>query len=120
MEISRYNDSVLKQEMPPATLERACLLFSALSNPVRLRIVELLKEGERTVGDIAEEVGIGQSGASQHLAVLYRAGILRSTSRGSSRYFRLRGPRIAGILCLITQFCEAHGLSGTDDVQEPE
>jgi ArsR family transcriptional regulator len=108
----RYNAIMKNTDMSQDTVERVCLLFSAMSNPVRVRIVELLTRGERTVGDIAEELGIGQSGASQHLAVLSRAGILTSATRGASRLYRVRGPRIGGVLDLIRQFCDVHGLRG--------
>lgn len=101
--------------MDDATRERASELFAALSHPVRMRIVELLASGERTVGDIAQEMKIGQSGASQHLAILARAGVLASEARGTSRFYRVRGPRIAKILELIEEFCQVHRLYGTPE-----
>ena len=101
----------------PSTTEdairtRSCDFFAALSNPARLKIVELLIGGERSVGEIAVAVGIGQSGASQHLAQLARAGLLVAEPRGSTKLYRVRGPRVARILTLTREFCEAHGLSG--------
>jgi ArsR family transcriptional regulator len=106
--------------MNPATLERACDLFGALGHPVRLRIVELLLEGERTVGEIATEMKIGQSGASQHLALLARTGVLAVERRGTSRYYRVRGPRIKRILGLIEEFCHVHSLYGSADEHPAE
>jgi DNA-binding transcriptional ArsR family regulator len=100
--------------------ERAGALFGALAHPTRLRIVELLLEGEKTVNDIAATLGVLQSGTSQHLAILTRAGVLVVEQRGSSRYYRVRGPRVARILTLIEEFCTVHGLYGTDDAAEPE
>lgn len=104
--------------MDDATRERASLLFSALSHPVRLLIVERLAEKEMSVGEVAEAMGIGQSGASQHLSLLARAGVLRPSRRGAQRFYRLRGSRIARILDLIGEFCEVHGLYGGGDLQE--
>lgn len=106
--------------MNSATRERACDLFGALAHPVRLRIVELLCEGERTVGEVAAEMKIGQSGASQHLAQLARAGVLAVERRGTSRYYRVRGPRIGKILTLIEEFCHVHSLYGAVDDQPAE
>jgi DNA-binding transcriptional ArsR family regulator len=100
--------------MNAETSERACELFAALSHPVRLRIVEILCSGERTVGQIAAEMRIGQSNASQHLAALARAGVLKVEARGTSRYYRVRGPRIRKILDLIEEFCHVHSLYGRD------
>ena len=98
--------------MSPATRHRASLLFAALSHPVRLQIVERLADEEMTVGEVAEAMGIGQSGASQHLSQLARAGVLKQTRKGTQRLYRIRGPRIAKILNLIAEFCKVHGLYG--------
>lgn len=98
--------------MNEETAARACELFAALANPVRLRIVELLVEGPRTVGEIAAEMKIGHSGASQHLSILARAGALQSEARGTARLYALRGPRIPTILRLIEEFCQVHQLYG--------
>ena len=92
--------------------ERAGQLFAALSHPTRLRIVELLCLGERMVNDIAQELGLSQSGASQHLAILTRAGVLVAEPRGTARVYRVRGPRIGHILTLIEEFCQVNHLYG--------
>ena len=95
--------------------ERSSMLFAALANPTRLRIVELLLNGEKNVNDIASSLDIQQSSASQHLAVLTRAGVLVVEPRGTMRCYRVRGPRIAKILGLIEEFCSVHSLYGFED-----
>ena len=110
----------MKASMDDLTVTRATELFSALSHPVRLRMTELLCARERTVGQIAEEVSIGRSGASQHLAILARAGIVVSKTRGTSRIYSVRGPRIGKILELIEQFCHVHHLYGPADERVDE
>ncbi len=104
--------------MSQPTRERACRLFLALSNPTRVRIVELLFAGAKTVGEVADGIGIGQSGASQHLALLARAGVVTCSARGTSRIYRIRGPRIEKIVGLIQEFCEVHGLYGDGELDE--
>ena len=99
---------------------RACVLFGALANPTRLEIVELLLQGERSVGDVATAVGIGQSGASQHLSHLARAGVIVATRKGATRLYRVRGPRITQIMTTIEEFCQIHGLYGQGDDEEDE
>ena len=94
------------------TRARVGQLFGALANPTRLRIVELLCTGERSVNEIAEALQIGQSGTSQHLAILTRAGVLAVEPVGSIRIYRVRGPRIGKILTLIEEFCTIHELYG--------
>lgn len=105
--------------MEDVVVARASEIFAALSNPVRLRIVEWLCVQERSVGEIATEMGIGPSGASQHLSLLARAGILVSTAHGTSRLYRVRGPRVPAILKLIDEFCHVHVLYGVPP-GEPE
>lgn len=100
--------------MESSTLDRACELFAALSNHTRLRITEIVIEKERTVGEVADAMGISLSGASQHLAQLARVGVLVVERRGVARVYRIRGPRIAMILGLIEEFCHVHGLYGAD------
>lgn len=101
-------------------LKQACLIFDALSHPTRLRIVELLCEGEKTVTEIAMHLHLSQSSTSQHLAVLTRAGTLVVEPQGVSRFYRIRGPRIQRILDLITEFCEVHSLYGSVEEDEKE
>lgn len=90
--------------------ERASQLFFALSNPSRLRITELLCHAEMSVNEICAALSIGQSATSQNLAILTRAGVLVVEHKGAARIYRVRGPRIAHILTLITEFCQVHEL----------
>jgi DNA-binding transcriptional ArsR family regulator len=107
--------------MNDPTRDRAGQLFGALSNPSRLRIVELLLDEEMNVNEISAALSLGQSATSQYLAALTRAGVLVVTQRGSSRYYRIRGPRIRQILSLIEEFCHVHELYGrTDEAREAE
>lgn len=73
-------------------------LFRVLGHPVRVRILELLRDGERTVGDLQAELGLDSSGTSQHLGVLRRQGVLESRRDGTSVYYRVRDPRTFELL----------------------
>lgn len=64
--------------------------FSALSEPNRLRIVELLKAGPMTVGEIADRVGLRQPQASKHLRVLLEAGLVEVQADANRRHYKLR------------------------------
>ena len=107
--------------MEDVVVARASEIFAALSNPTRLRIVEWLCVAERSVGEVATEMGIGASGASQHLSVLARAGILVYTTHGTSKLYRVRGPRVPAVLKLIDEFCHSHVLYGVPpgDPEDP-
>ncbi|WP_248926990.1 ArsR/SmtB family transcription factor [Paenibacillus hamazuiensis] len=64
--------------------------FSALAEPNRLRIVELLLDGPMTVGDIANRLGIRQPQASKHLHVLLDAGLVEVQPEANRRNYKLR------------------------------
>lgn len=64
--------------------------LSALAEPNRLKIVELLRDGPLTVGEIAERLGIRQPQASKHLKVLTDANILNVQADANKRYYKLR------------------------------
>jgi DNA-binding transcriptional ArsR family regulator len=66
------------------------LVFDALGEPVRRRIVELLREGPRPVGDLADRLPVGRPAVSKHLKVLSVAGITEHRSSGTSNLYRLR------------------------------
>jgi ArsR family transcriptional regulator len=95
-------------QLDAETRDFAVQLFAALAHPTRLRMVELLTTRYYNVGEIAQHLGILQPNASQHLAVLSRAGIVSARADGLSRLYSLRGPRIAAILLLVNEFRRAH------------
>lgn len=72
--------------------------FRILGHPVRVRILELLRDGERTVGDLQNELQMDSSGTSQHLGVLRKHGILDARRAGTSVYYTVRDPRIFQLL----------------------
>ncbi|MDP2710583.1 MAG: metalloregulator ArsR/SmtB family transcription factor [Solirubrobacteraceae bacterium] len=90
-------------------------LFRVLGHPVRIRILELLSEGERTVGDLQAELQVDSSGTSQHLATLRQQGVVESRRAGTSVYYRVRDPRVSQLLAVAKQILtsalsESHAL----------
>ena len=68
-------------------------VFSVLGNPVRRRILELLRESPRAAGEIASSFELHRPAVSEHLQVLRNAGLVVDESRGRHRYYRLNpGP----------------------------
>src|SRR5438128_2191621 len=61
----------------------------ALANPHRLELLELLAQGERSVDDVATEVGMSMANASQHLQALREAGLVESRKQGLFVHYRL-------------------------------
>jgi ArsR family transcriptional regulator len=72
--------------------------FSALSHPVRLKILELLSGGERCVCEIFPAIGAEQSNTSRHLSVLRRAGILRERRQGVKIFYAVGDKRVFEII----------------------
>ncbi|HEY0276706.1 MAG TPA: metalloregulator ArsR/SmtB family transcription factor [Solirubrobacterales bacterium] len=82
--------------------------FRTLGHPARVRVVELLREGEMTVGEIQVELGIDSSGTSQHLGAMRRQGILESRREGTSVYYGVRDPRVFQLLESARQVIGSH------------
>jgi DNA-binding transcriptional ArsR family regulator len=64
-------------------------VFAALANPVRREILVRLREGPRTVTDLAQNFAIGRPAVSEHLQVLRKATLVREEPRGRERYYHL-------------------------------
>jgi DNA-binding transcriptional ArsR family regulator len=64
--------------------------YTALAEPHRRQILDLLRTGERPVGDLVEHLGLSQPGVSKHLKVLREAGLVQVRTRGKQRLYTLR------------------------------
>jgi DNA-binding transcriptional ArsR family regulator len=69
-------------------------LCKALAHPVRLRILDLLSEEERTVEELTRLIGTGQSNLSQHLAALRQRRLVSTRREGAKVYYNLSTPKI--------------------------
>ena len=81
-----------------ATHEAQAEFLQAVGQATRLRILEVLGDGERCVCDIQAAVGEQQSNVSKHLAVLRRSGILTARREGGRVIYRIRNGRIPEFL----------------------
>ena len=73
-------------------------LFRVLGHPARVRILELLRDGERSVGALQKELALDSGGTSQHLAALRRIGLVESRREGTSVYYRVADERVFDLL----------------------
>jgi DNA-binding transcriptional ArsR family regulator len=64
--------------------------FETLADPTRRHIVEVLRSGERQVGEIVNQAGIHQSGVSRHLRILHESGFVSMRPDGQRRLYALR------------------------------
>ena len=90
-------------------------LFKALAHPARVRALEVLADGERSVTELQVEVGIESSHLSQQLGVLRRAGLVTTRREGSSVYYAVKSPLLVDLLAaakalLVTSLRETQDL----------
>ncbi|MDA8119072.1 MAG: metalloregulator ArsR/SmtB family transcription factor [Gammaproteobacteria bacterium] len=77
-----------------------------LGHPVRIQLLEILSEGEQSVGVLAERLGVSQSNLSQHLAILRDKGILADRRTGHQVFYRLADSRIPAFFTMMKEiFC---------------
>lgn len=69
--------------------EKAAELFAVLSTPIRLRIISELCQGEKNVGQLLDNIDTAQPNMSQHLNIMYRAGILGKRRQGVQMFYRI-------------------------------
>jgi len=82
--------------------------FKALAHPARIRILEHLRDGEQSAGEVLEALGLEQSNGSQHLAVLRNRGILVARREGANVVYSVRDPMLYQILDLLREYFYEH------------
>ncbi len=83
-------------------------LFKALSHPTRIRILELLREGEKGVGQLQLALGPEGTTVSQQLAILRMKNLVDTRRAGNAIYYRLKDPQISDLLDAGRRIFEAH------------
>jgi DNA-binding transcriptional ArsR family regulator len=82
--------------------------FRALAHPARIRILETLANGDRSVQELQETLALGQPVVSQQLAVLRNQGLVTSEKQGLSVRYSLRDPAIAELLAVARRVFNNH------------
>lgn len=98
--------------------------FRFLGHPVRVRVLELLRDGELTVGELQAALELDSGGTSQHLTAMRRQGLLENRKAGTNVYYRVKDPRIFQLLAvareiLTTQLQESQALLGDLAAEAP-
>lgn len=86
METTHHEDQVF---------ESVAELFSVLSTPIRLKIISAVCQSEKSVSQLLAQIDTTQPNMSQHLATLYRCGVLAKRREGTQVYYRLQSERVA-------------------------
>ena len=94
-------EMMVKKILDDRQLERAAETLKAVSHPARLRIIEILESGERSVSEIQDYLGITQSLTSQHLSKMRVRGVLKCRKNGSMVYYSIANPDVVKVVHCI-------------------
>lgn len=92
-------------------------LFKALAHPARIRALEVLAGGERSVSDLQPDVGIESAHLSQQLGILRRAGLVSTRREGTTVIYAIKDPRLVDLLAAARTLLIS-GLAETRDLLE--
>lgn len=93
--------SEVMKELPPEALEQVAAYFQVLAEPTRLRILNLLRQGEHNVGELAQACGYTAANISRHLSLMTKQGIVAREGRGTSVYYRLTDESVDALCDLV-------------------
>ena len=108
----------MPQPLPPEVLDQIAERFRVLAEPSRLRILNLLLTGERSVSELVEETGLTQANVSKHLGLLRSSQFVERRKDGLYSFYSVSDPSVA-VLCevmcgrLEAQAEEQNALLGT-------
>ena len=89
------------QGLPDEALVQVAAYFQALSEPTRLQILNLLRQQERSVGELAQLCGYSSANISRHLALLTQHGLVARESRGNSAIYSIADESVYALCDLV-------------------
>jgi DNA-binding transcriptional ArsR family regulator len=98
----------LSHPLPDPVVELIARRFRLLGEPVRIRILERLREGEATAGELVEVTGTSQQNVSKHLNVLLQGGIVGRRRQGPTVYFSIADETVFGLCEQVCGSIESH------------
>ncbi len=87
--------------LPDEALAQVAAYFQALSEPTRLQILNLLRQRERSVGELAQLCGYSSANVSRHLTLLTQHGLVARESRGNSAIYSIADPSVYALCDLV-------------------
>lgn len=88
--------------LPEPVIELVAQRFRVLGEPMRIKLLDRLREGDATVGELQEALGASQQNVSKHLGILHSAGMVSRSKRGTSVIYAISDP---GVFELCGQVC---------------
>jgi ArsR family transcriptional regulator len=100
-----------KTRLTPELIDLIAERFRALGEPARLHIMNALRSGERTVGELVELTGLGTANVSKHLQILNAAGFVMRRKEGLYVYYGLAGDDVFTLCDLMCSRLEVESAS---------
>jgi DNA-binding transcriptional ArsR family regulator len=100
------------------SLQRATRAFKALGEPRRVEILRFLRAGPRPVGQIADEIKVTQQAASQHLAVLDKAGLVEARKEGTRHLYSIKPDGFAPVAGFVESFWAPRLTALKDEIEK--
>jgi DNA-binding transcriptional ArsR family regulator len=101
MSIPPFTSGTVMQGLPDAALVQVAAYFQALSEPTRLQILNLLRQQERSVSELAQLCGYSSANISRHLALLQQHGLVARESRGNSAIYSIADESVYALCDLV-------------------
>jgi ArsR family transcriptional regulator len=92
-----------KAKIDMSIFELQAEISKTMANPLRLAILHILKNGEKTVNELAGFIGVSQSNVSQHLALMRQRQIVKTRKVGVSIYYSVSSPKISQACDMIRE-----------------
>ena len=89
------------ENVPPEVIQQVAEYFGVLSEPMRLRLLNLLRDGEKCVQELVDATETSQANVSKHLKVMLQAGILSRRTEGTSAYYSVADQLIFDLCSLV-------------------
>lgn len=106
-----------KGELSEAALEMIAERFKVLAEPMRLKILHALWDGERTVGEVIEAIGGLQANVSKHLGMLQQAGLVSRRKQGLRVFYRVADPTVFDLCEVVCESLHDRLVAQIDHVQ---
>jgi DNA-binding transcriptional ArsR family regulator len=99
---------VLPHPLTPEYARSVADRFRLLGDPTRLRLIDLLRDGERTVGSLAKDLGCTQANTSKQLALMAEAGVLVRRREGLRCFYAVADPSVFALCDLVCESLRRH------------
>ena len=106
--LSQLQDCPHMDGLPKEALSQVAAYFQALSEPTRLSLLNLMRGGERSVGELAQLSGFTTANVSRHLTLLMHRGLVERESRGTSVYYRIADESVYALCDLVCGNVDRH------------